>query len=67
MKSCDPDGPVMIYVSKMTPAADKGRFYAIGRVFSGTISSGLPVRIMGPDYKPDCAKKKDLYQKKLSG
>nr|KAG5704989.1 hypothetical protein BaRGS_022831 [Batillaria attramentaria] len=28
---------------------------------------GLNVRIMGPDYKPDSGKSKDLYLKKLSG
>ncbi|KAK7107928.1 elongation factor 2-like [Littorina saxatilis] len=67
MKNCDPEGPVMMYISKMVPAADKGRFYAVGRVFSGTVASGLPVRIMGPGYKPDAAKKKDIYFKKLSG
>ena len=67
MKNCDPDGPVMMYVSKMVPAADKGRFYAVGRVFSGTVTSGLEVRIMGPDYTPDSGKSKDLYHKKLSG
>ena len=67
MKTCNPEGPVMIYISKMTPAADKGRFYAIGRIFSGTISSGLPVRVMGPDFKPDDQKPKDLYLTKLSG
>ena len=32
MKSCDPTGPLMMYVSKMVPTADKGRFYAFGRV-----------------------------------
>ncbi|KAL8563308.1 hypothetical protein ACOMHN_028831 [Nucella lapillus] len=67
MKKCDPQGPLMMYISKMVPAAEKGRFYAVGRVFSGTVHSGLPVRIMGPDYKPDSDKSKDLYQKKLSG
>lgn len=36
----------------MIPAADKGRFYAFGRVFSGTVSAGQKVRIMGPNYKP---------------
>lgn len=67
MKKCDPQGPLMMYISKMVPAAEKGRFYAVGRVFSGTVQSGLSVRIMGPDYKPDSDKSKDLYQKKLSG
>lgn len=40
MRNCDPKGPLMIYISKMVPAADKGRFYAFGRVFSGTVASG---------------------------
>ena len=26
----------------------KGRFFAFGRVFSGTIAAGMKVRIMGP-------------------
>jgi len=34
-----------MYVSKMIPA-DKGRFYAYGRVFSGTIGSGDKVYIL---------------------
>merc|ERR1711876_13157 len=35
MKNCDPSGPLMMYVSKMVPTSDKGRFYAFGRVFPG--------------------------------
>ena len=30
----------MMYVSKMVPTNDKGRFYAFGRVFSGIIAVG---------------------------
>ena len=37
----------MIFISKMIPTNDKGRFYAFGRVFSGTISDGQKVRIQG--------------------
>lgn len=51
MRNCDPKGPLMIYISKMVPAADKGRFYAFGRVFSGTVTSGQRVRIMGANFK----------------
>lgn len=37
IKNCDPNGPLMMYVSKMVPTSDKGRFYAFGRVFSGKV------------------------------
>lgn len=40
MRDCDPKGPLMMYVSKMVPTNDKGRFNAFGRVFSGTIANG---------------------------
>ncbi|KAN0023365.1 hypothetical protein ACTFIU_011535 [Dictyostelium citrinum] len=60
---CDPNGPLMMYVSKMIPTSDKGRFYAFGRVFSGTVRTGQKVRIMGPDYVP--GKKDDLYLKSI--
>ena len=63
MKNCDKDGPLMMYVSKMVPTSDKGRFHAFGRVFSGTISMGQKVRIMGPGYIP--GKKGDLYLKTI--
>ena len=52
IKACDPNGPLMLYISKMVPTSDKGRFYAFGRVFSGTVRTGQKVRIMGPNYLP---------------
>ncbi|KAL9139527.1 Eukaryotic elongation factor 2, partial [Amphidinium carterae] len=52
IRSCDAAGPLMVYISKMIPTSDKGRFYAFGRVFSGTIATGQKVRIQGPYYKP---------------
>merc|ERR1711981_95177 len=63
MKSCDPNGPLMIYISKMVPTADNSRFVAFGRVFSGTIKTGMKARIMGPNYVP--GQKSDLYQKSI--
>ncbi|XP_060934489.1 elongation factor 2b-like [Limanda limanda] len=63
IKNCDPTGPLMMYISKMVPTTDKGRFYAFGRVFSGCVSTGLKVRIMGPNYIP--GKKDDLYVKPI--
>merc|ERR1719271_2387374 len=61
--ACDPAGPLMMYVSKMVPTSDKGRFYAFGRVFSGTIATGQKVRIQGPHYKP--GSKEDLNVKNI--
>ena len=52
MKNCDPNGPLMIYISKMVMSGEKGRFYAFGRVFSGTVRTGQKVRVMGPNYIP---------------
>ena len=63
MKNCDPNGPLMIYISKMVMSNDKGRFFAFGRVFSGTVKSGQKVRIMGPNYVP--GKQNDLFIKSI--
>ncbi|KAF9586923.1 hypothetical protein IFM89_039795 [Coptis chinensis] len=63
IRNCDPEGPLMLYVSKMIPASDKGRFFAFGRVFAGKVSTGTKVRIMGPNYVP--GQKKDLYTKSV--
>mmetsp|Transcript_3502 Transcript_3502/g.2072 ORF Transcript_3502/g.2072 Transcript_3502/m.2072 type:complete len:101 (+) Transcript_3502:832-1134(+) len=63
MRNCDPTGPLVMYVSKMVPTTDKGRFYAFGRVFAGTIATGQKVRIMGPNYNP--GKKEDLFVKNI--
>merc|ERR1719195_1472387 len=50
IKACDPNGPLMMYVSKMVPTSDKGRFYAFGRVFAGKVATG---------------QKADLYEKSI--
>jgi elongation factor 2 len=63
IKNCDANGPLMMYVSKMVPTSDKGRFYAFGRVFSGKVATGMKARIQGPNYTP--GKKEDLYEKTI--
>jgi len=63
MKMCDPEGPLMVYISKMVPTADNSRFVAFGRVFAGKIKTGQKARIMGPNYVP--GKKEDLYVKNI--
>jgi len=63
IRDCDPNGPLMLYVSKMVPTSDKGRFYAFGRIFSGTVRSGPKIRIQGPNYTP--GRKEDLFIKSI--
>merc|ERR1711981_894365 len=63
MSKCDPQGALMVYISKMVPTADNSRFVAFGRVFAGTIKTGQKARIMGPNYIP--GKKEDLYCKSI--
>merc|ERR1719219_2666838 len=63
IRKCDSKGDLSMYVSKMVPTSEKGRFIAFGRVFSGTVATGQQVRIYGPDYEQ--GKKRDLYCKKI--
>jgi len=64
IRECNKNGPLMMYVSKMIPAdASNSRFYAFGRVFSGTIGTGQKVRLMTPEYVP--GKKTGLYLKSV--
>jgi len=65
IRTCDTSkgAPLCMYISKMVPTSDKGRFYAFGRVFAGTIATGQKVRIMGPNYVP--GKKSELWIKNI--
>jgi len=65
IRNCDTSegAPLCMYISKMVPTSDKGRFYAFGRVFAGTVATGQKVRIMGPNYVP--GKKTDLWVKNI--
>ncbi|KAK2963127.1 putative Elongation factor 2 [Blattamonas nauphoetae] len=63
IRECNPDGPLIFYVSKMVPA-DKTRFNAFGRVFSGTVRTGMKVRMQGPNFVH--GRKEDLFVKPIS-
>jgi len=63
IRDCDQKADLAMYVSKMVPTSEKGRFIAFGRVFAGTVKTGQTVRIMGPEYEP--GKKRDLFVKKI--
>merc|ERR1711881_278030 len=63
IRNCNAKGHLCCYISKMVPTSDKGRFYAFGRVFAGTIATGQKVKIMGPNYIP--GQKTDMYKKQI--
>jgi len=63
MMACDPNGPLMMFISKMVPTSDSGRFYAFGRIFSGKVEGSKKVKIMGPNYK--LGKNEDVSEKNV--
>ncbi|XP_006638153.1 116 kDa U5 small nuclear ribonucleoprotein component [Lepisosteus oculatus] len=50
MAECDPDGPLMCHTTKMYSTEDGVQFHAFGRVLSGTIHAGQPVKVLGENY-----------------
>uniref|UniRef100_A0A8C5QKV5 116 kDa U5 small nuclear ribonucleoprotein component n=1 Tax=Leptobrachium leishanense TaxID=445787 RepID=A0A8C5QKV5_9ANUR len=50
MCECDPDGPLMCHTTKMYSTDDGVQFHAFGRVLSGTIHAGQPVKVLGENY-----------------
>lgn len=53
MKACDPEGPLMIHITKLYNSADGEKFDAFGRVMSGSIKQGQKVRVLGEGYTVD--------------
>lgn len=53
MKGCNPDGPVMVQVSKLYHTTDAQSFRAFGRVISGTLRKGVDIKVLGEGYSPE--------------
>ncbi|KXN85686.1 hypothetical protein AN958_10869 [Leucoagaricus sp. SymC.cos] len=53
MRLCDPEGPVMVHVSKLYHTTDAQSFRAFGRVMSGTLRKGVDVKVLGEEYSPE--------------
>jgi U5 small nuclear ribonucleoprotein component len=53
MGECDPDGPLMIAVTKLYPSLDGKEFFTFGRIMSGTVEKGQTVRVLGEQYTLD--------------
>lgn len=45
-----PQGPLMCHTTKMYSTEDGVQFHAFGRVLSGTIQAGQPVKVLGENY-----------------
>lgn len=50
MKSCDPQGPVMVQISKLYHTTDAQSFRSFGRVISGTLRKGMEIKVLGEGY-----------------
>jgi U5 small nuclear ribonucleoprotein component len=50
MNKCDPNGPLVVHITKLYPDLSLNYFNAFGRVFSGTLHVNSSVKVMGEHY-----------------
>lgn len=50
---CDPAGPLVAYVTKLTDTSDSEHFYAQVRVLSGSIEAGKSLRLLGDNFSDE--------------
>ncbi|RAL07483.1 116 kDa U5 small nuclear ribonucleoprotein component [Aspergillus homomorphus CBS 101889] len=55
MAACNPEGPLVVHVTKLFTSTDASKFHAFGRIMSGTVSPGQQVRVLGEGYTPEDA------------
>ena len=53
MSQCDPDGPLVIQITKLFNTPDASRFHSFGRIMSGTARANQQVRVLGEGYTLD--------------
>lgn len=53
MMTCNPEGPLVIHVTKLFNSTDASRFHSFGRIMSGTVRPGQQVRVLGEGYTPE--------------
>lgn len=53
LRKCDPKGPTLIHITKLYNTTDAQSFRAFGRVISGTVRKGTPVKVLGENYSPE--------------
>jgi U5 small nuclear ribonucleoprotein component len=65
MKDCDPNGQLMIYITKLYHNPDLTAFDVLGRVMSGTITNGDRVRVLGEGYTME--DEEDMSYRQVTG
>lgn len=53
MLECNPDGPLVVQITKLFPTPDAEAFNCFGRILSGTVKPNQPVHILGEEYTSD--------------
>src|ERR1700742_1153786 len=53
MKNCDSEGPLCVHITKLFHASDAQSFRAFGRIMSGTLKRGAPVKVLGEGFSPE--------------
>ena len=53
LRVCDPEGPVVVQVTKLYHTTDAQSFRAFGRVMSGTLRKGMDIKVLGEGYSPE--------------
>ncbi|KAI9755404.1 MAG: hypothetical protein M1815_005039 [Lichina confinis] len=62
---CDPEGPLVVQVTKLLNSSDAKTFHALGRVMSGTARTDQAVRVLGEGYTLD--DEEDMTDATISG
>ncbi|KAL3849369.1 hypothetical protein ACJIZ3_011251 [Penstemon smallii] len=66
IEACDTLGPTMVNITKMYPKSNGRGFDAFGRVFSGEITTGQTVQVLGEDYSPSDEEHRCMQDKKVT-
>eukprot|EP00045_Choanoeca_perplexa_P006490 m.55495 g.55495 ORF g.55495 m.55495 type:complete len:989 (-) comp13654_c0_seq1:58-3024(-) len=53
MLACNPEGPLMVNVTKLYVSQDGTKFDVLGRVMSGTLTNHCDVKVLGENYTLD--------------
>jgi len=53
MEACDPNGAVMMYITKVVQLGGTNGSIAVGRLFSGKIKRGSALSILPPEFRPE--------------